>query len=169
VVLKLPVFVSTPSALNPLQDQIFDFLTQALDQERLQPRTLGRSDYPKSDPITEAYYIARACYGGLIVGFAQLEFEQGVVKRGTPREQSVARTALPTPWNHIEAGILVALRRPLLVFVENSVEGGVFDQGAYSGFLHRFSPSKFGEDEQEGMREAIRSWSADVRAFYRAG
>jgi hypothetical protein len=48
----------------------------------------------------------------------------------------------PTPWNHIEAGILHGLGLPLLVFAEDGISGGVFDRGVTDVFIHRMpSPS----------------------------
>jgi hypothetical protein len=165
--IKIPVFLSAPTTLNSLQQAIYDAALNILDDENLQPRALGRSDFPQSDPLTEVYYVARACYGGIVLGFAQIEFDQGVMKRGSPAEKPVGKMTFPTPWNQIEAGILIALKRPLLVFVEEGVTGGVFDQGAFSGYLQRFRPDAFDTHDREQMRERIRLWSAAVRTSFR--
>jgi hypothetical protein len=165
--IKIPIFLSAPTILNPLQQVIYDAALNILDEEGLQPRALGRSDFPQSDPVTEVYYVARACYGGMVMGFAQVEFEQGVMKRGSPAEKPVGKIVIPTPWNQIEAGILVALNRPILLFAEEGVTGGVFDQGALSGYLQKFRPDAFEAYDREQMRERIRHWSAAVRTLFR--
>ncbi|MDX2156454.1 MAG: hypothetical protein SFW09_08080 [Hyphomicrobiaceae bacterium] len=166
--IKIPVFLSCPSILNERQQVVYDCLTDALDQERLQPRALGRSDFPQSDPMTEVYYIARACYGAIILGFAQMDFPSGVIKPGTSSETPVARTVLPTPWNQIEAGMMIGLRKPLLVFAEQGVTGGIFDPGAFSGYIQKLTVDNFGPGEREGMRERVRQWSAQVRSLFRS-
>jgi hypothetical protein len=130
--IRIPIFLSAPTTLNPAQQAIYDAILRCLEDERLQPRALGRSDFPQSDPLTEVYYVARACYGGIILGFAQLDFESGVLKRGSPAQKRLGPIVMPSPWNQIEAGMLVALRRPILVFVEEGITGGIFDQGAHS-------------------------------------
>lgn len=43
----------------------------------------------------------------------------------------------PSPWNHLESGILFGLHLPLLVFAEEGVSGGVFDRGVTDVFIHR--------------------------------
>lgn len=166
--IRIPVFLSCPSTLNSRQQAIYDALTEALEQERLQPRALGRSDFPQSDPMTEVFYIARACYGGIILGFAQMDFPAGVLKPGTQSETPIQRTMLPTPWNQIEAGLMVGLRKPLLVFCETGVSGGIFDQGAFGGFIQKLPVDSFGAADREAMRERVRQWSAQVRSMFRS-
>jgi hypothetical protein len=165
--IKIPVFLSAPSVLNKAQQEVYDFVIGSLNEENLQPRALGRSDFPQSDPMTEVYYIARACYGGIILGFSQIESENGILRRGTPGEAKIDKVVTPTPWNQIEAGIIVALRRPLLVFTEATVTGGVFDQGAFNGYLQRFNPASMKDEDWEQIRERVRLWSASVRATFR--
>ncbi len=165
--IKVPVFLSAPTVLNPAQQVVYDQILRCLDEEGLQPRALGRSDFPQSDPVTEVYYVARACYGGLILGFSQIDFPSGILKRGSPAEKAVGQIAFPSPWNQIESGILVALKRPLLVFVEEGITGGIFDQGAFSGYLQRFRPDAMTDHDREQIRERIRLWSASVRTFFR--
>lgn len=166
--IRIPIFLSCASTLNAPQQAIYDHLTHALEQERLQPRALGRSDFPQSDPMTEVLYLARACYGGIILGFAQMDFPGGVLKPGTAAETTVARMVLPTPWNQIEAGLLVGLHKPLLVFAEHGVSGGIFDPGAIGGVIQKLSAQRFGQVEKDGMRERIRQWSAQVRSQFRS-
>lgn len=167
--IRIPVFVSAPSVLNPAQQSVYDYVTGALAEEGLQPRALGRSDFPESDPITEVYYIARACYGGLILGFSQIEVVDGILRKGTQVESKISATLhMPTPWNQIEAGMLSALRKPLLVFVENGVSGGVFDKGAIRGFLQNFDAYNMSVHDWEQIRERIRLWTANVRTAFRS-
>lgn len=164
----IPVFLSAPTDLTPPQQAVYDFVLQALNDEKLQPRALGRSDYPRSDPLTEVCYLARACYGGVVMGFCQTEFENGISRRNTPKERHIQYGKLPTPWNQIEAGILTAFRRPTVVFGERGIEGGVFDTGAFGGYLLRFEPERMGASDWGGIRDQIRYLASDVRQVYRS-
>ena len=100
-----------------------------LDDLQLEPRALGRSDYPKDVPLREIYVIARHCHGGIILGFEQIQASAGVLKRGTKEEKLISKTkplVFPTPWNQLEAGILFGLKLPLLIFREPGITGGIF-------------------------------------------
>ncbi len=163
--IEIPVFLSAPTTINASQRKVYDFVAGALLDERLQPRTLARSDFAQSDPSTEVCQLAQACHGRIILGFSQIEALRSVVKRGTPAEAHVIEAlAIPTPWNHIEAGMLIALRKPVLAFAQSGVTGGIFDRGALpAGSLQVFDPHEMGESDWATMRERIRCWSNDVR------
>ncbi len=167
--IRIPVFVSAPSVLNTMQQAVYDYVANVLNDEGLQPRALGRSDFPESDPVTEVYYIARACYGGIILGFSQIEVTNGTIRKGADAAIAIAQPmALPTPWNQLEAGILSALRKPLLVFAEKGVTGGVFDRGALRGYVQEFDPARMEARDWERIRERIRHWTATVRTAFRS-
>jgi hypothetical protein len=53
-----------------------------LDEFNLEPRALGRSDYPAEFPLREVLVIAKHCAGGIVLGFEQFHFTAGTVKRG---------------------------------------------------------------------------------------
>src|SRR5215472_948608 len=117
--MKIPVFVSCPTALSPTQERSRSALVAFLDDLSLEPRALGRSDYPAEFPLREVLVIAKHCAGGLILGFEQFQATSGAWKRGTKGEKKlgVNQTAsFPTPWNHLEAGILFGLKLPILIF-----------------------------------------------------
>lgn len=166
---SIPIFLSAPTRLSPPQAEVYEFAVGALTEEALSPRALGRSDFPQHDPLTEVFYVARACYGGVIMGFTQVEATKGKIKAGTEAEAEISTPlALPTPWNQIEAGLLMGMRKPLLIFSQDGVSGGVFDQGAFSGYLQKFRPGGMTIGDWEQMRERIRLWAADVRKHFRS-
>ena len=69
--MKIPVFVSCPTSLSPSQEAARTVIVQQLDDNDLEPRALGRSDYPTELPLREVLLIARHCSGGIILGFEQ--------------------------------------------------------------------------------------------------
>jgi hypothetical protein len=77
----------------------------------LELRALGRTDYPAKAPMAEILMLARRCAGGVIFGFSQFQTDKGIWKQGTPDEKRQRGTiAFPTPWNHLEATVLYALK-----------------------------------------------------------
>ncbi len=134
--MKIPVFVSCPTELNLDQEASRRIILEDLEFLRLEPRALGRSDYPTDSPMREIYVLATHCSGGVILGFEQFFAKEGVYKRGTTEAKTVADGVIyPTPWNQLEAGILFGLGLPLLVFRESGIKGGIFDPGVTDVFL----------------------------------
>ena len=142
-------------------------LTDELDRYGLEERRLGSSDYPTDLPLHEVLVLAKHCAGGLILGFEQTRVEVGVSKAGTDKERRVATpVGFPTPWNHLEAGILFGLGLPLLVFRESSIEGGIFDPGVTDVFIHRMPSAPPSASERAGIAAVFLKWQGKVREIY---
>jgi hypothetical protein len=165
--MRIPVFVSCPTRLNPGQDSSRQVILQELDYLMLEPRALGRSDYPTDLPLREVYVMATHCSGGVILGFEQFFAQDGILKRGTKEERAVDDgTAYPTAWNHLEAGILFGLGLPLLVFREEGIGGGIFDPGVTDVFVHHMPAPDIAENKRQELREVFLKWQARVREHY---
>src|SRR5919198_4798897 len=135
--MDIPVFVSCPTSLNDDQQASRALILRQLRRFNLEPRALGRSDYPTEFPLREIMLVARHCSGGLILGFEQYQSLGGIRKRGTEAEKRHDEPmSIPTEWNHLEAGILFGLRLPILIFREQGIAGGVFDHGVSDVFIH---------------------------------
>lgn len=167
--MRIPVFVSCPTTLNKEQEDCRNLIEAELDFQQFEPRALGRSDYPSEHPLREVYSIATRCAGGIILGFSQFEAESGEWKKGSISAWAQNdRVAFPTPWNHLEAGILYGLRIPLLIFREANISGGIFDVGTSDLFIHTMpkTSSKKNENEEDSLRQVFLKWGAKVRHEY---
>jgi hypothetical protein len=167
--MRIPVFVSSPTALSPAQEKSRSALIKFLDDFNLEARALGRSDYPAELPLREVPVIARHCAGGVILGFEQFQATAGVWKRGTKAQTAMpAKTTVPfpTPWNHLEAGILFGLGLPILIFKEDGISGGVFDNGVTDVFVHKMPPGRPNAADSESLKEVFLKWHAKVSARY---
>jgi hypothetical protein len=166
---KIPIFLSCPTQLNPEQESKRLLINKLLNGLQMEPRTLGRGEYPKDYPLKEVYVIAKHCCGGIILGFEQIFVEKGVKKRGNDNEKQIGPSnpiIIPTPWNHLEAGILFGLKLPLLIFKEDGVEGGVFDYGITDVFVHKMPPAKPNKDKYEELRQIFLKWQGEVNRVY---
>jgi hypothetical protein len=165
--MKIPVFVSCPTALSAQQDASRKLILGELSRHALESRALGRSDYPTELPLREVYLLAKHCAGGVILGFEQFHADTGVRKRGTSEEKAAdGPTAYPSPWNHLEAGILFGLGLPLLVFKEEGITGGIFDPGVSDVFIHHMPLAPLSRRSRDGLMEVFRKWQADVRTHW---
>jgi len=163
----IPVFISAPSTenLNSEQRPVYAAIVSALGDLGLEERRLGQSDYPDEAPLKEVIQIARRCSGGIVLGFAQMLVKAGVAKPGV-LDKLVSDTPLPTPWNHLEAGNLFSLKLPVLVFRENGISGGVFDEGVTDVFVHRMPTVADFAKKDVSVRQVLMKWQARVRGDY---
>jgi hypothetical protein len=163
--MKIPVFVSCSTHLSTEQNRSRELIIRILGRLKLEPRALGRSDYPTELPLREVLGIAKHCAGGVILGFEQFRSLEGVDRPGTDLEKKVLEPrSFPTPWNHLEAGILFGLKVPLLVFREEGVSGGIFDDGVMEAFTHRMPTSA----RAAGLNDVFLKWHGSVRQTYDA-
>lgn len=164
---NIPVFVSAPSDLSNPQNKSYEIIKNELKAQHLEPRALGRSDYPVNLPLQEVYSLAKHCAGGVILGFSQFETQSGTWKKGTQNSTPQSdNKAFPTPWNQLEAGILFGLNVPLLVFREKTISGGIFDPGVTDVFVHGMPTSPLNKTDQNGLRQLFLKWAGTVRENY---
>lgn len=165
--MKIPVFVSCPTKLNSNQESSRAIILQELSRCGVEPRAIGRSDYPTDLPLREVFVLARHCAGGVILGFEQFRSERGVWKPGSAEERLVdGPQPFPSSWNHLEAGIIFALGLPTLVFRENGIAGGVFDPGVSDVFVHPMPLAPISRTDSQGLRAVFMKWQAKVREVY---
>jgi hypothetical protein len=168
--MRIPVFVSSPTQLSPEQESSRRVVMSFLDQLQMEPRALGRSDYPKDCPLKEVLIIAKHCAGGVILGFEQFYSESGTWKRGTKEKKAASKkvpAVYPSAWNNLEAGILFGLRLPLLIFREEHVSGGVFDVGTTEVFVHKMPPGRMSASKREQLMSVFLNWQGEVNRRYR--
>jgi hypothetical protein len=172
---RIPVFVSCPTALSPQQQASRAVLIELMDELNLEPRALGRSDYPSELPLREVLVIAQHCAGGLILGFEQFQATAGTWKRGMGAKNgerkltSTESVSFPTPWNHLEAGILFGLGLPVLIFREEQISGGVFDNGVTDVFIHKMPGAKILAKDRASLKQVVLKWYAKTSARYYGG
>ena len=164
--MRIPVFVSAPTSINAEQDKFKQFLDDQMENLGLEPRALGRSDYPSQYPLREVMVIARHCAGGIILGFEQFYAPAGEFKRQTAKAAPATDIKFPTPWNNLEAGILFSMKKPILIFREHGIVGGVFDVGVSDVFVHDMPASADLPGRQGEIREVLLAWRGRVSTHY---
>ncbi len=167
--MKIPIFVSSPTALSDNQKASYEIVLKHLNDLQLEARRLGDSDYPNDYPLREVAVIASHCSGGIILGFEQFRATKGIIKPGTNKEEKIDKNnqiSFPTPWNHLESGILFGLKLPLLIFRESQISGGVFDEGVTDVFVHKMPFIEQNDEEQIGLNQVFLKWHAKVSEHY---
>lgn len=166
--MRIPVFVSCPSDLSHKQENAALLIKSLINKNKLVWRALGRSDYSYKLPLTEILGMIRHCSGGIILGFKQFEAPSGVFKPGTPKERIVeTKVIMPTPWNHLEAGILFNQKLPILIFKEIGIEGGIFDIGTQEeAFVHNMPEPPLSKADGDAIETLFQNWASEVKNHY---
>jgi len=167
--MKIPVFVSSPTKLNEVQEKTREKIFASLDDFGLEPRALGQSDYPTRLPLREVLTIAKHCAGALILGFEQQFAPEIKIRRdssGNNSEDTAKEVSYPTPWNQLEAGILFTLGLPQLVFRDPGITGGIFDNGVSDVFIHPMPIADSNGKFDKQVDQVFLKWQADVRRHY---
>lgn len=109
------VFVSKPNTLSPQQCCFWQSFKAILIRHSLQPRTVGETDDSDNAVLDSVRRLLLQCDGAIILGLRQAAIRELIIREGTEKEAVLRAGYLPTPWNHIEAGMALALRIPLFV------------------------------------------------------
>jgi uncharacterized protein YjbI with pentapeptide repeats len=145
------IFLSAPSRRTAEQEAICDRITTVLDREGFELERLPPDEYPPSDAFSEIYRRMSGCVGVIAFGLQQQQITDGDGSPGT------------TPWIHVEAGMAYACNLPLLVFREETVSSGAFDEVVVG---HRTFVLKIEQlwREDEVLRE-MRPWLAQLASL----
>lgn len=163
----IPIFGSCPTHLSKKQDDVKRLLLGELGHAGLEWRSIGQTDYPTSCPLREVFFLAKHCSGGVVLGFSQFSTTSGTWKKGTPFEKRQSdKASFPTPWNHLETGILFSLGLPCLVFREPGISGGVFDNGVSDLFIHEMPNPRMPRSKRIALSQIVRKFAADVHGQY---
>lgn len=166
--MRIPVFVSSPSPdnLSPQQEGSAEIIHKMIVRYKLEWRALGRSDYPIDLPLREVLRMIRHCSGGIILGFSQFTAVTGEFRRGSSTAVPASDISFPTPWNHLEAGMLFSAGVPMMIFCEPGIEGGVFDIGASEVFVRQMPTTTMSKQAVDDLDSVFQTWVARVRGHY---
>jgi hypothetical protein len=158
------VFISKPGTLNVLQRELVREISELLARENIAAATVERGDYPNVGAISEVRRVLIGCAGAMIVGFRQLEVAKGTWRSGTDEARCVEDVALPTSWNHVEAGMAAMAGLPMLFLIERGVIGGLFELGDVG---HSVLTIDLLKPDHDQTRRSIEAWAHTVREVSR--
>ncbi len=154
------VFLSKPGTLSVPQQEFVREVKAVLDAEQIDVATVDRGDYPNVGAVSEVRRVLSGCSGTLVLGFRQLEVHQGVWRAGTEDARDIEHEALPTTWNHVEAGMAAMAGLPTLFLVERGVIAGVFALGDIG---HVITDVDLARPNHPEIRQRIAAWCNSVR------
>lgn len=156
----LTVFLSRPGTLNSQQRDLVAQLLNLLEKEGLEAVTVEREEYPSFGAVAEVRRVMSGCVGAVILGFRQLEVQQGIWRVGTEEAHDVRGIALATAWNHFEAGMAAMAGLPTLFFVEKGVKGGLLESRDIDDFVTDIDLAK---PDYSHLQSSVSTWCRAVR------
>jgi len=159
---NLKVFLSRPGSLNTSQQEFVTHFLTLLDKERISAITVERDEYPNFGAVSEVRRVMSGCEGAVILGFCQLEVRRGFWRTGTDEAREIQGLALPTAWNHVEAGMAAMVGLPALYIVEKGVGGGLLESRGVDDIVTNID---IGKPDFSRLQESITKWSRAVREY----
>lgn len=154
--MSVTVLVCAPAVRTRSQQATYEQLLSSLESRGFSVTVLTRPAYV-ADPWEELVRLMNRADGVVVAGFRQMSIRHGVWRDDTA-EQATVDTVWTSPWMQIEAGMAIALGKPVLVLPERGVSEGIFARQNWTATVFG-SPA--GLDESP---EADR-WAATVRAL----
>jgi hypothetical protein len=152
------IFVSmgTPYSDRYLQfrDELETFLRNSC---KVDPRIIGKSDYPDGSPLEKVRDVMRDCHGVIVVAYERKYLQAGVEKRGGKAPITLQDRAYTTPWNHIESAMAFSLGLPLYVICENGLSEEGLIESKLDWYVQYMDISR-SELSKTEYADSIRAW-----------
>lgn len=160
---KIDIFLSRPTWIEEkFKEGLYNFY-KILKNLEINPRTIGKSDYPIDSPLDEVISLMNKCCGLIVLGYPQIKIHKGFVK-----DVRIKNTVeLPTEWNHIETSLAYVRKLPILLIHHERVGRGVFDRGAVSKFLYEIDFTKSDWPLDDNIHGALNNWRTKALQYYK--
>jgi hypothetical protein len=116
------VFVSMGSPYTKdwvqFRDELEGFLRDGCGVD---PRIIGKNEYPSGSPLEHIRTTMRTCAGVVIVAYERKYVKTGVEKRGSEKPEKLEDRTYTTPWNHIESAIAYSLGLPIYILCQRGL------------------------------------------------
>ncbi len=120
------VFISRLGVLDARQRMFIDNVKDIVKQSNSSWVELNRDMYDASNVLSSLSNKIDSCAAMIVFGFKSVHIIDGVFRYSTEDSRSVRDEFLATPWNHIEVGMAVMKRIPVLLIIDDGVNDGVF-------------------------------------------
>lgn len=155
------IFLSRPNWIDKDYINGLEGFILLLSNLGMNPRTIGKTDYPNKSPMDEVVKLMEQCSGAIILGYPQIIVNSGIIKE----KQIDKEFLLPTEWNHIETGLAYAREIPLLVIHHLGITRGVFDRGALSNYIYEINMADSNWPLRPDIQGALANWKKEVTKY----
>lgn len=124
---KKKVFISCMGTLTLEQTVFLNSLINLLEECGVEYERYTREKYRKSGQIGLIRNEMAQCNGAIIVGFKSILVEQGQFRPNSEESRKLTDINISTPWSGIEAGMALAIGKPVLIITDEILSDGIFD------------------------------------------
>lgn len=167
---KISIFLSYPKPINSKQEIFIKKVFEYLENQGLQARTLGVTDYDMDEPLKAIRRLMLESNGLLAVAFQRNYVEKGFSKHRSDineEEIDISGKWLTSPYCQIEPAMAFQLGLPVLVLREEGVVAeGVLEKGVLGIYMPEFSVNKSTDEyfQSSEFCSLLKKWEGYVRA-----
>lgn len=120
------IFISRLGVLDARQRMFVDNVKDIVKQSNSSWVELSRDMYDASNVLSSLSNKIDSCSAIIVFGFKSMHIIDGVFRYSTEDSRTVRDEFLATPWNHLEIGMAVMKRMPVLLIIDDGVNDGAF-------------------------------------------
>ena len=135
----LKVFISKPGSLDVRQRTLVEGIKDLVLASGGTTVELCREEYDRSGVITKLSDRLNGCNAMIVLGFKSIHIEMGSYRDNTDDKREIKNEFLSTPWLHIEAGMGLMKKIPVLLICDEGIDDGIFDTTVNDKMLERFN------------------------------
>lgn len=133
--MSIDVFISVGTTKNPQQEQFIQAIEQLLRDNGLNPRCVGRTDFPSVQPLKFIEQLMHQSSGTVVIALERIHIETGIERRNSEIAKPLSHVNLATPWNQIEAAMAYVIGHPILVIMEQGLRSEGLLEPSYDWYI----------------------------------
>lgn len=131
------VFLSRPGVLNRAQEKKLELVTGELKEKGCELMQLTPDQYDQTSIMSNLTKRVGLCHGLVVLGFSSVQIHEGIYRPSTEQSHPIRDISLATAWNHVEAGMGLMKKIPILLLSDNGITEGVFDPNVNDPLIFR--------------------------------
>jgi hypothetical protein len=139
------------------RDELQTFLR---DSCGVDPRILGKNEYPSGSPLEHIQTTMRTCAGVIIVAYERKYLERGMEKREAElpqKPQKLENCTYTTTWNHIESAMAFTLGLPLYIICQEGLSEDGLIESKLDWYVN-YVVIEPGALSKPALSDSIRNW-----------
>lgn len=136
------IFISVGRPLTKQHEEFVSALEDFLLANGMNPRAVGRNEFPSKNPLKFIEELMRQCDASIIIAHERVHVVEGSEKRGSPDEKPLQNQNITTAWNQIEAAMAYTIGHPLFVLVEHGCRTEGLLETGYDWYVQHIEISK---------------------------